>query len=203
MNLSSLALAISLGYQQYTDEEGPTPEPLFRVSVRPEDKPYYLWGQYEELKTRILGQPVGDTDIVSIGIGARKNLDDFFVFAELGYGFVDEGARETIQQEIIYTDLLRNHRVDGRPAPVYLTNDYDQDSYDTVWELHGGLLGEVGVGYMVSDNLSLTASYRPFYVKEHIELRDPDWMAENGMGYWQETRSRDFSSISFRVGWEF
>ena len=203
MDLTALTLAISLGYSQYTDEKGSTPEPHFRVAVGHEESPLYAWGQYEDLKVRMLGQPLGKSSITSVGIGARKFFGDFFGFAEVGYGVIDEGAQDIIQQEIIYTELLMRHRVDGRPAPVILTNNYDQDSYDTVWELDNGLLGEVGVGYAPNEHWRFTLSYRPFYVKEHIELEDPDWREATGGGYWQETRSRDLSSISLRIGWEF
>ena len=202
MDLTALTLSVALGYSQYTDEQGPEPEPHFRISVGHEDKPYYLWGQWEDLTVRMLGQGVADADIYSFGAGARKSYGDFFGFFEIGYGLVNEHPNSTIQQEIVYTELVLRHNVEFRPIPVYPQGNYDQDSYETVWELDDGLLGEVGVGYQHSDNLSFTASYRPFYVREHIELYDAEQRA-NGGGWWQESRSRDLSSFQLRVQWEF
>lgn len=199
----ALTLSLALGWQQYT-EDGPysiEPEPSLRVQVGHEESPLYVWGQYEEATVRILGQGVGDSSITSVGLGARKSIGEFFVFGELGYGMVDEGNNKKIQQEVVYTDLLLNHRVDFRPPPVYPQNDYDQDSYETLWELDDGLLGEVGVGYQKGD-WSASVGYRPFYVREHVELWDEEQRAAGG-GWWQESRSRDLSSWRFSVSYTF
>lgn len=204
MDLTALTLSLSLGTSLYTEDAPYASEPEYHLGLRVghEETPLYLWGQYEDLSVRILGQGVGDSSIASFGLGARKSIGDFFVFGEIGYGVIDEGANKTIQQEVVYTDLLMNHRVDGRPAPVLLENDYDQDSYDTVWELDDGFLGAVGVGYQYGP-VSLSVAYRPFYAREHIELRDEDWRELTGGGWWQESRSRDLSSWQLSVGWTF
>lgn len=204
MTLSSLVLSVALGVSQYTEDYPYATESEYTVGLRVglEDNPLYVWGHYEEPKIRTLGQPMGDSSIISFGLGARKNVGDFFVFGELGYGVIDEGARETIQQEIVYTDLLRNHRVDFRPAPVRVDRDYQQDSYETLWELDDGFLGKVGVGYQWGD-VGLSVGYRAFYVDEHVELWDEETRARPNGGYWQESRSRDLSAWEFKASWTF
>ena len=202
--LQSITLSLLAGTSLYTEDAPYSAEPEYHLgfTLAHEDTPLYLWGQYEDLSVRILGQGVGDSSIASFGIGARKSFGPYFVFGQIGYGMIDEGANEGIQQEIVYTDLLLNHRVDGRPAPVLLENDYDQSSYDTVWELEDGFLGSLGVGYQWN-NVGLSVAYRPFYVKEHVELRDEDWRELTGGGWWQETRSRDLSSWQFNISYSF
>ena len=167
-----------------------------------EEHPFYVYGQNETPNIRMLGQGIGDSSIYSLGVGARKYWGVFFVFGEVGYGVIDQGANRTIQQEIVYTELVLRHNVEFRPIPVYPQGNYDQDSYETVWELDDGLLGAIGIGYQLGDHVSLTGAYRPFYVKEHIELYDAE-KRKNGGGWWQETRSLDLSAFEFRVEYKF
>lgn len=202
MDLTSLALSVALGYSQYTGNEAPTAEPSFRVQVGSQEKPYYAFGGYESFTPRLLGQGVADVDLFTVGVGARKTLGDFFGFFEIGYGVVDEDPKMTIQQEVVHTALVQRHATSNTPPPVNYTQPYCLDCYETSYELDGGLLGEVGIGYRATDQLSLTGSYRAFYVDEHMELWDEENRA-NGGGWWQETRSRDLSSVVLRVVWEF
>ena len=202
MDLTALTLSVALGYSQYTDEEGPEPEAHFKVEVGHEESPLYAFGGYEQLDNRILGQALGELDIFSVGLGARKNIGDFFAFGEIGYGLVDNAANMVIQQEIVYTELVGRHERPFRPIPVFPQGPYDQDSYETVYEVDDGILGAIGVGYQPTESLSFTMAYRPFYVREHMEIYDEETRASGG-GWWQESRSLDLSSWQLSARWTF
>ena len=202
MDLTALTLSVALGYSQYTGDEAPTAEPSFRVQVGSQEKPYYAFGGFESFTPRLLGQGVADVDLFSVGVGARKSHGDFFGFLELGYGVVDEDPNMLIQQEVVHTALVQRHATPNTPPPVRYTQPYCLDCYRTSYELDGGLFGELGVGYQHTENVSLTASYRAFYVDEHMELWDEENRA-NGGGWWQETRSRDLSSFQLRFVYQF
>jgi hypothetical protein len=193
-SFAALAFTVALGHSTYLEKSNP--EPHFKVELSKEDSPTYLWGQYEELSIRTLGQGLGDSSIFSFGIGARKTMGDFFVFGELGYGFIDEGAKDIIVHEVVYTELVRNHNVYRRPVPV------DPKDYESVWEVDDGFLGSVGAGYEWANDWSATVSWRPFVATEHIEIYDVE-RKENGKGYWQETRGRDLSSFQMTIRYTF
>ena len=193
-SLSALAITVALGHSSFLDESNP--EYHFKLEVAKEGKPAYLWTQYEPLKIRILGQSIGDSSILSLGIGARKSFGQSFVFAEVGWGFLEQGARASIQHEIVYTELVNHHHVPPRNIPV------DPKDYETMWEVDDGWLGAVGVGYQWNDHWSSTWAWRPFFAKEHIELYDRERKA-NDRGYWQESRSRDLSSFQLDIRYTF
>jgi hypothetical protein len=196
----ALALTVGLNHSQYLDQS--YPEQTFKVSLEHEDYPVYVWGGYEELGIRILGQGIGDSSISSVGLGARKTIGDFFVFGEVGYGFIDEGANHTIQQEIVYTTLVHNHESEWRPVPVNVTRPYDQSTYETSWELEDGIMGRLGVGYELGKDFKVTLAYRPFFVKEFIQMWDVERRAA-GRGWWQEGRNRDLSSFEVGISYTF
>ncbi len=202
MDLTALTLSVALGYSQYTDEEGPEPEVHYKIEVGHEESPLYAFGGYEQLDVRMLGQAIGELDIFSVGLGARKNIGDFFVYGELGYGVLDNSPVDKIQQEIVYTELVGRHNVEFRPIPVYPQGPYDQESYETVYEVDDGILGAIGVGYQPTEHLSFTIAYRPFYVREHMEIYDEERRARGG-GWWQESRSLDLSSWQLSTRWTF
>ena len=203
VSLTALTLSLALGYNQYTDEQGPEPEYSFKVQVGHVDTPLYLFGGWEDPTVRMLGQGIGKAEIFSVGVGAKKELGDgFFVFGEVGYGKIEQEHRLRIQQEVVYTELVGNHNVYKRPVPVTLTGPYDQDSYETSWELDDGILGAIGVGYQFNPHLSLTGAYRPFYVAEYIHMANPG-AKEAGKGYWEEHRSRDLSTFQFHIVYIF
>jgi len=202
VDLTALTLSIALGYNQYTDEKGSEPEYTYKFQVGHEDYPVYVFGGYEDPTVRMLGQGVGTAEIYSLGLGARKDVGDFFVFGEIGYGKIEQEPRLGIQQETVYTELVGRHNVYNRPVPVDLGGPYDQTSYESSWELDDGILGAIGVGYQINPHLSVTGAYRPFYVAEYISIANPG-AKEAGLGYWEEHRSRDLSSFQFHVLFTF
>ena len=193
-SLAALAVTVALGHSSYLDQSNP--EYHVKVELAKEGKPTYMWTQHEPLSVRMLGQGLGDSSITSFGLGARKSFRKLFVFGEIGYGFVDEGAKDIIVHEVVYTELVHNHNVFGRPVPV------DPRDYESVWELDDGFLGSVGAGYEWANDWSATVSWRPFFVREHIEIYDVE-RKEKGKGYWQESRSRNLSSFQLQVRYTF
>lgn len=199
--LSGLALAVGIGATQYTDTA--TPEHHYRLEVTKEDTPFYIHATYEDMKVRMLGQPIGDTKIFTSGLGIRQKMTDgFFWHFELGFAYLDEGERDVIRQEVVYTELVGRHNVEFRPIPVYPENDYDQDSYVAVWQVDNGWSGALGVGYEFNPHVSVSLNYRILNLKEHIEIYDEEQRA-NGGGWWQETRSRDLNAWQFNVMYKF
>ncbi len=197
---AALAITVGLAHSQYVDQA--TPGFSLKLEVAHEDSPVYLWAGYEIMGIRMLGQEVSKTGIFSVGLGARKNVGDFFVFGEIGFGALDNVVDHGRQQEVVYTELVSRHNVYNRPVPLSLKGPYDQTSYETLWELKEGPLGRVGGGYQFGPHLSATVSFRPFFVKEHIELWDEDKRGAGG-GWWQESRTRNLSSWEFGVRYTF
>jgi hypothetical protein len=198
--LGALALTVGLNSSQYLDQSDP--EVSFKVALAHEDVPLYLWGGFEEVGVRILGQPLSDTEVLSVGIGARKTIGDFFIFGEVGYGFLNSEVNLMVQQEVIYSELVHNHESEYRPVPVSPTGPYDQDSYETSWVMKDNVMGRLGVGFKVTEGLSLEFAYRPFFVKEHIELWDGE-NREAGRGWWEESRNRNLSSFELGISYTF
>jgi hypothetical protein len=198
--LGALALTVGLNNSMYTDQS--EPEYTYKVSLAHDALPVYIWGGYEELSIRTLGQALGDSSIIGVGLGAKKSIGDFYIFGEIGYGIVDQNENLQIQQEMVYTELVHNHESEYRPVPVTVNHNYDQDSYETLWEVDNGVMGRLGVGYELVGGLNVTLAYRPFYVKERMELWDEARRASEG-GWWQESRTRNLSSFEVGIAYEF
>lgn len=187
---------------------------FFKATLAPANKPYYIWGQWEDTTTRFLGQPLADTEIISFGLGWKGYFTEekrSYWFGEIGYATLDHSINHSIQQEIVYTELVDRHYKTNRPVPVGLPQDrpllqlgdkYDQVTYETKWETKDGYTGAIGVGYEITKHLVGTLAYRPLFVREHIELYDEEVRASGG-GWWQESRNRDYSTIQVGLRWDF
>ena len=152
----------------------------------------YGWGTAELTETRKVGQGIAESDIYSLGVGARKSIGDFWVFGEFGYSYLDHTVKPSVQEEVVYTELVQAHNVYNRPVPV------DQSNFDTRWEADDGLVGVIGVGYRVTPSLSLELSYRDLTVKEYQKL-----YTEGRDTWWQETNYISRSTTQFMVSWTF
>lgn len=198
----------TLGYSQGVESDS---GPYFKMTITEEDKPYYLWASNESTTTRLLGQPLADTSIWGVGFGYKDYFTEKgYWFGEIGYAYLDHDVSEVIRQEIIYTELVNRHARVNRPVPIGELPDrlltpmgpYSQDTYTTVWETKGAVIGAVGLGYSLNKHLDFIINYRPLFVKEHMELRDNDPKVAEG-GWWQESRKRDYSTIQVGVKWNF
>ena len=156
----------------------------------------YIYGQYEAPEIRVVGQGLSDSEIYSVGLGARKDLGDFFIFGEFGYGYIENDIAPQVEQEVVYTHLVSRHNVYNRPVPV------DQSDFNTSYDLSGGLLGAIGAGWQVTPHVDFSVAYRAFYGKERYKLWSPSVVAKCDC-WWQETNSRDLSSFEFRISYNF
>ena len=188
--------SVGLGWSQYTDQVQPTYHG--KIKWGPEGSPLYVWGAYENMDIRILGQGVSDTPVFSLGGGVKKDFGDFWVFLEAGYAHLEHDPKPVIVQEVAYTDLVATHAVGGRRIP---TRD-PYTGYDSDWTTTGGITAGFGIGYTIGPHLSLTGGYRVLFVEEFIEIVDPVIEAKTG-GSWRDTRARDMSAFEVTLHYTF
>jgi hypothetical protein len=166
--------------------------------------PVYVWGSYKKQSMSLLGQDMGDNSTLAAGLGFEAPiLPKVSLFAEAGYGWYSLDADKTVQQETVFTYLVDRHNVhESRPIPVKVRHPYDQDSYETTFELSDGLIGRVGVTYHVTSNVKLDIAYRHQRMDTLYEVYDKESRAAGG-GWWQERTVIDASAIEMRLNWRF
>lgn len=195
---SDFSGSVGVGQSIYTNDSDA--DWNFRGTLAHADVPVYLVGTYDSPRVKMLGQPLAETDIVSLGIGVERELvAGLKVFTEVGYSWLNlDVNREpyNVQQEIIYTQLVRNHNVKGRPVPV----DFSE-GYQTSYEADDAVFWRVGLGYQLYDSVSLTASYRVLYVDQAYTLKSNDWA--EGQGYWREDETYNLSAFEVGINYTF
>ena len=167
-------------------------EPTFKLEAGYEN--VYLWGSYEVPHIKFLGNPVADTDIYGFGLGFRKEVrPGITLFIEGGYAILDESVLDTAE-EMVYTQIVGNHAVEGRKVPV--SGAYSGD-YSYSYEIDDAWMGRIGVNLEVMDNVHVTASYRAMKADQEYAIWDEESRAA-GRGYWREDDTYDFGA--FEVG---
>ena len=168
-----------------------------RATLGHTDLPVYAVAGYDTPRVKMLGQPLAETDMLSLGLGVKRELvSGFTIFTEVGYTWLNlDVNREPydVQREIIYTQLLLNHDVAGRPVPT------GPRGYQTTYEADDAIFWRLGLRYDLYEHVSLTAAYRALYTDTQYSLRSGDW--EDGDGYWREDETYNLSS--FEVGVEY
>lgn len=182
-----LILEAGVNQSIYGDEASPELSYVFRGGW----KDVYLWGTKEDVKVKMLGQPLGEADILSFGLGARQSFGKMTVFAEAGWGINDTSVNADIQQEIVYTQLVGNHHVHGRPLPVHAKG---KKGYESSYEAEDGPVWRVGVAYDIIPHVRLSLSYKGMKVDTEYAIWDHD-QRKNGFGYWREDSTHDFSAF--------
>ena len=161
--------------------------------------PVYGVVSYDSPRIKMLGQPLAETDIVSVGLGVERELvDGLIVFTEVGYSWLNlDVNREPydVQNEIIYTQLVRNHNVAERPVPT------DPSVYQTTYDADDAIFWRLGLRYYLYEHVSLTAAYRALYVNQEYTLKSSDW--QEGQGYWREDETYNLSSFEVGVDYRF
>jgi len=163
----------------------------------------YLWGSADTNETGLLGQPFSKNDMLSFGLGARKQWGDFSSYLELGYAEVDQSTHQVIQQEVVYTQLVNNHYVYNRPVPIVLGGPYDQQSYDTTYDISGGLMGRLGVTYNLSDQWGVTVAYRFFEPEAYYSMTGVSILDAGETARWEENTKVDMSAIELGIEWKW
>ena len=205
----TLQLGAGLGYSPANNDSLAYDEDFsLHARLFNDSNDFYPWASYSSGDNRILGQNISDVQTVAVGAGYKFDLNDklYGVF-EAGYGYPFHVNDEWIQQEITFTYLVGRHQVhETRPVPVILQGPYDQDSYNSNWDIRGGLTFKAGVGTEINENWSIELNYSFFQPKGLIEIwRDESIRGGNpdGGGWWQEYVTVDMSTIDLRVNYEF
>lgn len=198
-NVRAEGLEGSVGVGQSIYTEDSKADWNLRGTLGHSDLPVYLVAGYDAPRVKMLGQPLAETEIVSLGMGAKRELvSGLTLFTEVGYSWLNldvNRAPHDVQQEIIYTQLVKNHNVSGRPVPV------DPESYQTSYKADDGIFWRLGVGYQLWDSVSLTASYRALLVDQEYSLKASDW--SEGQGYWREDETYSLSAFEVGVNYTF
>jgi hypothetical protein len=205
--LAPLVLSIGLTSSFYDESTEPAavsnddlvPKLGYTLRLGYEEWPVYAVASYESMDTTLLGQPLAEVDGLSIGLGARKKVDNFSFFLETGLTIIDHSGTASTQYEVVYTHIVGNHAVEGRTAPIL--NAYT--GYETSYDLDDGMFFRVGVGYHLTDHLSVTAAYRALLVDEEMAVWDHERRYNGNGGYWREDDRKDLSSLEVGVQWEF
>jgi len=165
----------------------------------------YVQASWEQPKLKMMGQPLGDMDLWTAGVGYQvKIARGLSLRLEAGYAFPSASINDHIRDEVVYTQLVRDHFVANRPIPLV-----DLDVYETSYDVSGGVYGAVGLNYSINDHLGLTAAYRALQLDQEYTLRDPDPAAlvdkygSYGEGYWRQDTQVDLSGFSIGIEWRF
>lgn len=183
-----LILELGLGYATYSEDMSPD----FKYQLNVGYDNVYFWSDYEEPDIKFRGQPLATTDIIGVGLGARKKWNHASAFIEFGYGFVDADVKDHVQQEIIYTELVDNHDVEGRNIP------FPSRGYQSSYEIDDALIARIGVGIEVTDQVTVKASWKAMKADQEYAVWDAQ-KREAGGGYWREDTTYDFSAFEFGI----
>lgn len=198
-------LDVSAGMMSYQESSA---DPAFSLEVRGgiDAVPGYLVLGYETPKITFLGQSLGDAQIATVGYGfSFKQTKKLSWFTEIGYGEVVQWeSKHNIQQEVVFTELVRKHHVPNRPIPLNLTGPYDTTSYKTSYALGGGPYGRLGVRFDITDHINARLSWRYLVITEEYDMWDEDRRGGkyNG-GWWQDRTTLDLSAWTFTIGANF
>jgi len=166
--------------------------------------PVYAWGSYGSQSVSLLGQGIGDNTTIATGLGfTAPVLPKISLFAEVGQAWYSLEADEKIQQETVFTYLVDRHNVhESRPVPVAISGNYDQESYETTFDIKDGLIARIGATYHVNDHVKLDLAYRHQRMDTLYEIYDQESRAA-GFGFWLEDTTIDASAIELRLNWRF
>lgn len=201
--VTSLAQAqeFSVGVQQSLYTEESSAEWSFGGKVAHEAVPVYFWGSYEAPRAKILGQPMGDTDIFSVGLGATQDVSEgVSVFVEAGYSFLDLELNDAVVDEVTYTWLANRHGADGnRTVPVRCA--YNPGCYSYSYEVDDGFMARIGAEWALSEHVSVTGAYKWTYLDQEMTIKAPSW--QEGQGYWREDATLNLSAFEVGIWYTF
>lgn len=182
---------LGVGQSIYSDNDSHT-DWNYQLRFGMEELPVYGTVGYDSPRYKLLGQPLADTDLLSVGLGARKSWGDILGYVETGWTFVDTSVNALVQEEIVYTNLVGRHAVRGVILPV------TPGDYETSWEADDALFLRVGVQYQLMEHLAVGASYRFLQVDTEMKLYDQD-NYDRGLGYWREDNTVDFGAAEVNL----
>lgn len=205
-------LLLTLGLQATlpaTDDVYMAEYPSAYVQIRPEESPVYLWGTFSVAETTYaLGQRMHKANNPSVGLGVEFKLTPRVTgFIEGGYKHRGGEYVDFAVKEIAYTYLVSRHHVHNRPVPVDLNGEYDQESYQSTFEIDHSLVFNVGVTVAVTDALSLRAGYTFERADVLWEIYDQEkkeaWHRDRSAGYWMEDGTLKADGFSLGIQYTF
>lgn len=199
---ASAELEYTVGLHAATYAETST-EAAVSFTLSRDDTPFYIAGTLEQPKIRMVGQPLGDADLFSIGIGMRHQLaPGLYAFAEGGYSMVDVQTNDLIEHEAVWTKLTGDHLTTGLdwqqiPESI-LPRGETVPRYDTSYDLEGGYYGRIGFMFMWRDTIGITAAYRALKLDQEYAIYNPALPKTPEVGYWRNDDQLDVSA--FEIG---
>ena len=192
---------VALGASQSIYTDGSASEWSFGGRVAHKEVPMYLWAGYEAPTVKILGQPMADADLFSLGLGATRELvEGFSVFMEAGYTFTDISTNESVVDEVAYTWLVNRHGAGGnRNVPVPCA--YNPGCYESSYTVDDGLTARIGAEWALSEHISVTGAYKWTYLDQEMFIKKIN--LEEGAGYWREDETLDLSAFEVGVWYRF
>jgi hypothetical protein len=191
-----------LGVQQslYTEESGT--ELSFGGKIGHSRLPVYLWGSYENPSVKILGQPMGDTEMFSVGIGSSREIaEGLSLFVETGYVFPSISQNVEVVDEVVYTWLVNRHSAGGnRNVPVPCA--YNPGCYDASYEIEAGVTAKIGASWKIMKHLSLSAAYKWTYLNQEMILSN-EKVLDRTEGYWREDETLNMSAFEVGIWYTF
>ena len=192
-------LILELGFLNNTFKDDAKDEIGYKFRVGYEN--VYLWGSEEEHEIRLLGQGIANTTVTGVGLGINHNWDEFYVFVEGGWGFVDLRPYDQKQfSEVNYTYLVGRHAVGNRRIPLDCADSgcYGTDSFQTEYSLDDAFMTRIGVDYQVINHVKISASYRWMQAEEYIAIYDQD-RYDNNTGHWEDQKTRNMSAVEIGI----
>jgi len=154
------------------------------VKLKISGETLYVWGSYEQTMTRFGGQEAIDINLMGAGIGMRRKLDGFHLWAEAGYYVPSTKYRIPWHEAARYE---MNSVVTGA------TRYWDVYEYD----LRARPGGALGISYLYNADpwvISLNSTYRYLRLEEWILGHNSDWQGPGTGPWWEICRDRGFSA---------
>lgn len=197
---ATLLWSISLGSNEGIEY---SPGASLHLSHPVTDYGFYGWGQAEWGKVRLLGQNVASMPSAQLGVGYSHDIQPrLSLHVEAGFSYPVSRPDRVIAQEVVYTYLVGRHQSEWRPIPVFPEFPYDQDSYETTWEVDWAPVIKFGATFEVTEDLLIQANYRYYRPEVLLEIYDEE-SRNNGRGWWQEYQQLNANTVEVGVSWRF
>lgn len=147
----------------------------------------YVWGSYETPDVQLVGQSLGDVELIGAGLGLRSE-GRLRWFAEFGYFDASASTVDGIRDEAVWTQLKSDH---GTPTwhPAH-----------TVYALEDGYGGRLGASYAIRQRFLVSLAYRALKLDEGYDActgADPTCDYPVDGRHWQNRKTLDLSAVEF------
>jgi len=150
----------------------------------------YGWAGYDRPNVRLVGQRMGDIELISYGVGVQGEYGRLRPFLEFGRFEPDATTKDVIRDEAVVTELNNIH---GRRGNRHFK--------ETEYNIDSEYGGRVGVLVDLSENVAVSAAYQFLQLNEQLQAYTGkcEWPpTEECESWWVDNRKLDISS--FQVG---